>query len=152
MLIVAFAIGAILITVTIIGTRLGWLEDTGFVLKMLGLMTLVVTLGWGGCLITHIATEITIDEKIEIYEEENADIEKYINEIVDEYKDFEMETHSEWKDKDAMTAITFIPELKSDTLVQKQMEVYVQNKENIKSLKTQKIDLKSEKWMLYFGN
>lgn len=152
MLIVVFAIGAILITVAIVGMHLGWFGDGGIILGAFGVVISLVAVVWGICLICDVATGFTIDEKIEMYEEENANIEKYINEIVDEYKDFEIETYSEWKDKDAMTAITFIPELKSDTLVQKQIEVYVQNKENIKSLKKEKIDLKVEKWMLYFGS
>ena len=44
-----------------------------------------------------------------------------------------------------------IPELKSNELTNKQMDVYINNNAKIKELKERKIDTKTIKWLLYFG-
>ena len=61
------------------------------------------------------------------------------------------QAHKEFKDKDGINLVSLIPTLKSDTLVQKQIEVYVANNDKIKELKEEKIDLSKSKWKLYFG-
>ena len=86
-----------------------------------------------------------------MYEEENASIEESIDVTVRSYMDFEASTYGELKDKDAINLVSLFPELKSDTLVQKQIEVYVANNDKIKQLKEEKIDLSKSKWKLYFG-
>jgi hypothetical protein len=43
------------------------------------------------------------------------------------------------------------PDLKADTLVQKQIETYVANNNTIKELRTDKINGKVYRWWLYFG-
>jgi hypothetical protein len=43
------------------------------------------------------------------------------------------------------------PELKSDTLVQNQMNIYVANNQKIKDLKEQQINYEVSKWWLYFN-
>lgn len=50
-----------------------------------------------------------------------------------------------------MTLITLYPELKSDKLVQKQINIYVDNNKKIKILKEKQINGKVLKWWLYFG-
>lgn len=102
-------------------------------------------------LIKKVGTGYTIDNKIAMYEEENASIEESIDVTVRSYMDFEASTYGELKDKDAINLVSLFPELKSDTLVQKQIEVYVANNDKIKKLKEKKIDLSKSKWKLYFG-
>lgn len=102
-------------------------------------------------LIYEVGTEYTIDYKIAMYEEENASIEESIDVTVKNYMDFEARTYGELKDKDAINLVSLFPELKSDTLVQKQIEVYIANKDKIIQLKEKKIDLSKSKWKLYFG-
>ena len=65
--------------------------------------------------------------------------------------DFEASTYGELKDKDAINLVSLFPELKSDSLVQKQIEVYLANNAKIKELKEDEIDLSKAKWKLYFG-
>ena len=43
------------------------------------------------------------------------------------------------------------PELKSDNLVTKQIELYVENNKQIKKLKSEKLDYNLMAWWLYFG-
>ena len=81
----------------------------------------------------------------------NASIEESINVTVKSYMDFEASTYGELKDKDAINLVSLFPELKSDTLVQKQIEVYIANNDKIKELKEEKIELTKSKWLLYFG-
>ena len=111
----------------------------------------IIFLIWVFILIKAVATVHIIDEKIEMYQEENASIEESIDVAVKSYMDYEASTYGELKDKDAMNLVSHIPELKSDTLVQQQIEVYVENNKKIKELKEEKIDLSKSKWKLYFG-
>ena len=111
----------------------------------------IIFLIWVFILICRVGTGYTIDNKIAMYEEENASIEKSIDVTVKSYMDFEASTYGELKDKDAINLVSLFPELKSDTLVQKQIEVYVANNDKIKQLKEEKIDLSKSKWKLYFG-
>lgn len=104
------------------------------------------------CLSTTVATESTIDSKIEMYQEENTNIEQDIDKIVKEYLEHEHDTFADLKtEESSITLVTLFPELKSDTLVQQQLEIYVDNNAKIKSLKEEKIDIAKIKWILYFG-
>ena len=50
-----------------------------------------------------------------------------------------------------MVAISLYPELKSNELVAKQLEIYTANNEQIKKLKAEQANLSTSKWWLYFG-
>lgn len=103
-------------------------------------------------LIDEIANGYTIDSKIAMYEEENASIESSINTIVKDYMNFEKNTYEELKDDENIINLIFLyPELKSDTLVKKQIEVYIANNDEIKRLKVEKLNLSKARWLLYFG-
>lgn len=92
-----------------------------------------------------------VDQKISMYQEENEQIETELNELVINYMEYESETLKDFKGEDVASMISLYPELKSDTLVQKQLEVYVDNNAKIKELKESKIDAAVSKWWLYFG-
>ena len=99
-----------------------------------------------------VSTENMYDEKIAMYQEENATIEQRIDQIVQEYMEQEQDTFAELKtDESPITLVNLFPELKSDTLVQQQIEIYVANSAKIKNLKEEKINLGTAKWLLYFG-
>ena len=106
---------------------------------------------WVFSLANTVGTGHTIDSKIAMYEEENKSIENSIDITVKSYMDYEASTYQEIKDKDAINLVALFPKLKSDTLVQKQIEVYLANNDKIKELKEKKIDLSKAKWELYFG-
>lgn len=122
-----------------------------FVVAVIAGIVSIIFLIWVFILINRVGTGYTIDNKIAMYEEENASIEESIDVTVKSYMDFEASTYGELKDKDAINLVSLFPELKSDTLVQKQIEVYVANNYKIKQLKEEKIDLSKSKWKLYFG-
>ena len=95
------------------------------------------------------ASLLTVNDKINMYEEENKNIETQITEIVNNYQGYEKEIISNVADME--TILIKIPELKSSELVKKQMEVYIANNDEIKELKEEKIDTRIYKWLLYFG-
>ena len=104
------------------------------------------------CLAPKVATESVVDSKIAIYQEENANIEQDIDRIVQEYLVHEHNTFADLKtEESSITLVTLFPELKSDTLVQQQIEIYVANNNKIKALKEEKIELAKIRWVLYFG-
>ena len=106
---------------------------------------------WVFSLANTVGTGHTIDSKIAMYEEENKSIENSIDITVKSYMDYEASTYQEIKDKDAINLVALFPKLKSNTLVQKQIEVYLANNDKLKELKEKKIDLSKAKWKLYFG-
>ena len=93
----------------------------------------------------------TLDAKIAMYTEENTVIEQSIDELVDEYMEYEAGTFSELKGDSAITLVSLYPELKSDELVQAQIDTYLANNAKIKELKNAQINQGFTKWWLYFG-
>ena len=94
----------------------------------------------------YTASGSIIDKKIAMYEEENVKIENSIDVIVKEYQEYEVGMY------DTMTAAMLFPELASNTLVQKQIEIYVNNNQQIKALKANKLNRDLYGWWLYFKN
>lgn len=92
-----------------------------------------------------------IEAKIQMYTDENTYIEEQLDILVSQYMEYESDTYKEFKNKDSVTLVSLYPDLKSDELVKKQCDTYVDNSNKIKALKEEKINLSTEKWMLYFG-
>lgn len=92
-----------------------------------------------------------IDEKIAMYKKENTKIENQMDVLVSQYMKFETDTYGELKNESSITLVSLYPDLKSDELVKKQIEVYESNNKEIREMKEQKINLKVLKWWLYFG-
>ena len=96
------------------------------------------------------------DQKISMYEEENAKIEQDITTIVKDYMNYEKDTYkiaSEQIDGSSLLVLTELyPDLKSNELIKKQIEIYTENNNKIKQLKEEKINNQTCKWWLYFGS
>lgn len=95
---------------------------------------------------------ITASEKIKMYQTENKKIENQIGELVKGYMDYESETYKNFKNESSITMVNLYPDLKSNELVQKQMNIYLTNNDKIKELNEKEIDTKIGKWLLYFDN
>ena len=126
-------------------------------------VAMVLTFAFGALFVTHIfcacldwipkiAESKVIEHKIEMYEEENAEIENDIEKIVAQYYEHEKTTFDMSEINSATTLVQMYPELKSDDLVIKQMDIYKANNDAIKQLKISKIDCQKAKWWLYFGS
>lgn len=98
-----------------------------------------------------VANLSVIDDRIAMYREENSKIERQIADIVEQYQKYETDIFMDVAPDTAVTLVALYPELKSDTLVQSQIEVYTENNKMIKSLRDQQIKGDVSRWWLYFG-
>lgn len=93
-----------------------------------------------------------IDNKINMYQEENSNIEIKVKETVRAYMNYEESTYKELVETaDLTTLIIKYPELNSNELVKREIDLFIANNDKIKKLKEDKINLSVEKWWLYFG-
>lgn len=92
-----------------------------------------------------------IDDKIELYKKQNKNIEEKIELVVKEYKDFEKDTFTNLKADSYITLVNLYPELKSDEMVKRQIDLYEKNNEKITTLKEEKINRTIYRWWVYFG-
>ena len=92
-----------------------------------------------------------IDDRIAMYEEENARIEQQIADVVEQYQKYETDIFMEVAPDSAVTMVSLYPELKSDSLVQAQIEVYTENNKTIRDLRDKQIKGNVYRWWLYFG-
>lgn len=93
----------------------------------------------------------TLDDKIEMYEQENAAIEQSVDVLVKDYYRHESDTYSSLTPENAVLFASAYPELQSNELATKQLEIYVENNNNIKELKKDQINLSKNRFWLYFG-
>ena len=153
-MLILIAVVAIVVTVLGVWIKMKTDEMLGMILTVASIAVFVFSLILIFPTWSEIATEYVLDEKILMYEEENRNIEERIDVLVANYLEYEQETFAEFKvgDKeDIVTLVSLFPELKSNTLVQEQLEVYVANNTRIKQLREQKIDISKRRWVLYFG-
>jgi len=127
------------------------LEIAGSVVITISAIAVLLCLGFGIAFTAKVSTAYTIDEKITMYEEENSKIEEKINTTIANYLEHEQIILTNLNPENAMAILAAYPELKSDTLVASQVEKYISNTKEIKSLKESKIDISKQKWWLYFG-
>ncbi len=92
-----------------------------------------------------------LDKKITMYEEENTKIEKQIATVVEKYMDYEHDTFTDCSTENMIALVDLYPELKSDTLVSKQIDIYINNNNEIKSLRNKKLNISNYRWWVYFG-
>lgn len=151
MIILMIAIGILLVAVGIIIDIKTDSLEMGVIISVIGGAHAILWIL--PCIFVGIAISsgTTLEEKISLMEAENSNIDTQICEIVEGYKDFEKSTLEGVSNKSANVLIRLYPELKSDELVAKQMDIYMDNKSNIVSLKKELIDQRPLKWWLYFG-
>ena len=126
-------------------------NDTGEVFSGFGsLISVVALIG----IIINIGILIngrTLDDKIAMYEQENAAIEQSVDVLVKDYYKHESDTYSSLKPENAVLFASAYPELQSNELATKQLEIYVDNNNKIKELKEDQINLSKNRFWLYFG-
>lgn len=149
MLILIFAIALV---IAIVFSFIGYVGSEEFYgIACLGYVVAAIVLLIFVIMVPGVATAGRIDEKIAMYEEENAKIEAQMDILVEKYMKYEQETFSDLKtEESAITLVTLFPELKSDELVQTQINVYTGNNTQIKKLKEEKINMQTKRWILFF--
>lgn len=122
--------------------------------EVLGIISIVACIA---VIISGIAVIVdyprNIDEKLNMYQEENQSIELKVKETIKSYMNYEQETYKNLVETaDITTLLIKYPELNSNELVKHEIEIYKNNNDKIKELKEKQIDRSSYNWWLYFGN
>lgn len=145
MFILLFVIAVALIVLAVLNEDLA--EGFGILGGLIGFIALIGIFFNIGFLIQG----RTLDDKIAMYEQENAAIEQSIDVLVKDYYKHESDTYSSLKPENAVLFASAYPELQSNELATKQLEIYVDNNNKIKELKEDQINLSKNRFWLYFG-
>ena len=78
------------------------------------------------------------NQKIQVYTEQNKDIENKVAIVVDKYLKHEKDTYAELKPETKITLASIYPELQSNQLVQQQIKLYNENNKKLTNCKLQK--------------
>lgn len=153
MILVILALGILLLVLrTILYDKLeAGADEVGSVFQVVGIVVIVISTIVSIVLLISVLKWVNIDKKIVIYEEENTKIEQQIAEAVKQYQEYETGIFTEVVPESSITLVSLYPELKSDTLVQSQIKVYVDNNKTIKELKSTALNASVYRWWLYFG-
>lgn len=116
----------------------------GFFISVVALIGIIINIG-------ILINGRTFDDKIEMYEQENAAIEQSVDVFVKDYYRHESDTYSSLTPENAVLFASAYPELQSNELATKQLEIYVENNNKIKELKEDQINLSKNRFWLYFG-
>ena len=98
-----------------------------------------------------VASGFGIQEKIQIYEDQNTQIEQSIDAAVQAYCEHEQITYTQMSDGAVALVAAAYPELASSELVKTQMEVWTSNSNELKDLKSKLVDFHRAQYFLYFG-
>lgn len=153
MILVILVIGILMVTLGIVlYDKLDYSKDEiGKIFQIIGTVVTIISTIVTIVLLVCVLNRVNIEKKIAIYEEENTKIEQQIADTVKQYQEYETGIFTEVAPESSITLVALYPELKSDTLVQSQIKVYVDNNKTIKELKSSAINAPVYRWWLYFG-
>lgn len=153
MILVILALGILLLVLGIIlyDKLEAGADEVGSVFQVVGIVAIVISTIVSIVLLISVLKWVNIDKKIALYEEENTKIEQQIADVVKQYQEYETGIFTEVVPESSITLVSLYPELKSDTLVQSQIKVYVDNNKTIKELKSTALNASVYRWWLYFG-
>lgn len=121
-------------------------EMATFSLVMLGFKLIAM-----GFLIGAVINGRVIEQKIELLETRNQEIEEKVKSTIQTYMEYEGKTYADLKIDSYINLVNLYPDLKSDELIKSEIELYQKNTEEITNLKMEKINISNYKWWLYFG-
>lgn len=153
MIFVILALGILMVVCgTILYSKLEPDKDgIGIAFQIIGVIVIISSIIVFVSLLKCVLDRVGIDKKIAMYETENTKIEQQIVDVVKQYQEYESGIFTEVAPEGAITLVPLYPELKSDTLVQSQIEVYIENNKEIKELKNMTVNASFYHWWLYFG-
>lgn len=149
-LLLAIALGLVLLVEIIDGStnKFGFLA---VVPGVLGTIFAIIFGIWTLWNIIVVASGFGIQEKIQIYEDQNTQIEQSIDAAVKAYCEHEQITYVQMSDGAVALVAAAYPELASSELVKTQMEVWTSNSNELKDLKSDLVDFHRAQYFLYFG-
>lgn len=145
-----FALGLILIA-EVMDNSTRQLASAAVIPGILGLALAIIFGIWTIWNVIAVGSGFSIEEKIQIYEEENAKIEQSIDAAVKAYCEHEQITYVKMSDGAVALVAAAYPELASSELVKTQMEVWTSNAHELKVLKSDLVDFHRAQYFLYFG-
>lgn len=124
--------------------------DGGFVLTISAFACgVIAVIALMVCLLNY---PFGIEKKLQMYEEENLNIEAKVKETVQAYMNYEKDIYTNLVESSSLeTLLIKYPELNSNELVKAQIETYKENSNKIKELKEANIIKPTLAWWLYFG-
>ena len=125
-------------------------DKAGFIFEV-SVFCLVIFLIPFIALLMSVSNGSTIDSRIELYQSQNTEIESKVQATVASYLAHEKQAYRDLKPNNAIAVVSAYPELHSNELVKKQIEVYEDNNRKILGLKEEKLNQSVYKWWLYFG-
>lgn len=133
----------------VFGGRYDW-GDGWYIAPMVAgvVLTFIFTILCCVSLVDIITVEITIDERIELYESYNADIKLQVDAVAREYVDYEAEIYDNFATQDILL---IVPELDANTVIMEQIALYEANELKILELREQRLNLQKDKFLLYWG-
>lgn len=149
-LLLAIALGLVLLAEIIDGST----NKFGFLAVVPGVLGAVFAIVFGIWTLWNIiivASGFGIQEKIQIYEDQNTQIEQSIDAAVKAYCEHEQITYVQMSDGAVALVAAAYPELASSELVKTQMEVWTSNSNELKDLKSDLVDFHRAQYFLYFG-
>lgn len=149
-LLLAIALGFVLLAEIIDGST----NKFGFLAVVPGVLGAVFAIVFGIWTLWNIivvASGFGIEEKIQIYEDQNTQIEQSIDAAVQAYCEHEQITYVQMSDGAVALVAAAYPELASSELVKTQMEVWTSNSNELKELKSDLVDFHRAQYFLYFG-
>jgi len=149
MFIVLLVIALLIIWLGALANRHDWFDGIGCFVSggVIAVLTALAIVLCG----TLYSNKITIDDRMALYTETNAQIEQQIGDIVNAYQEYESETFASLKLDSAIAIAQTYPALVSNAVVQQQVSLYVSNNENIRALRSEKIRYRVLAWWLFFG-
>ena len=153
MILCILVIGILMVTLGIVlYDKLDYGKDKiGKIFQIIGTVATIISTIVTIVLLVCVLNRVNIEKKIAIYEEENNKIEQQIADTVKQYQEYETGIFTEVAPESSITLVALYPELKSATLVESQIAVYVENNKTIKELKSSAINAPVYRWWLYFG-
>lgn len=142
---------AIAIISVVVDNKSRYGNDTAEFIFEISVFCLVIFLIPFMALLMSVSNGSTIDSRIELYQSQNTEIESKVQATVASYLAHERQTYKDLKPDNAIAVVSAYPELHSNELVKKQIEVYEDNNKKILGLKEEKLNQSVYKWWLYFG-
>lgn len=149
-LLLAIALGFVLLAEFIDGSTNNF-DFLAVVPRVLGAIFTIIFGIWTIWNIFVVASGFGIEEKIQIYEDQNTQIEQSIDAAVKAYCEHEQITYVQMSDGAVALVAAAYPELASSELVKTQMEVWTSNSHELKELKSKLVDFHRAQYFLYFG-
>ena len=151
-----FLITVVLIAYLVVsGVNLKKLVDPdGLILSMVAVAILLIIVVVADCNVAYsIRGQQVLENKIQMYQEENEKFEEKMAAIVIDYMKHESDVIEKVNiNSETLTFyVAKYPELKSDELIKEQIARYTSNMTQITELKSQVLNIPRLRWLLYFG-